>query len=153
VICRWRHAATNLALDAMPADPSILGFENRWQSAALPHAPRRTLPSGATIRAATPPYLVATKLEAFSGRGAGDLLASHDFEDVIALLDGRDELIAEIQAAPAELRAFVAHQLGGMRDSPRLLDALYGWLPSDAESQSRATHVLLPRIDTLIAGA
>jgi hypothetical protein len=26
VICRWRHAPTDLVLDAMPADPSILGF-------------------------------------------------------------------------------------------------------------------------------
>jgi len=153
LICRWRHAETDLVLDAMPADPSILGFANRWQSAALPRAPHRSLASGATIRAATPPYLVATKLEAFAGRGGGDVLASHDLEDVIALLDGRDELVAEIELAPPELRAFVSEQLTDVRDNPRLLDALYGWLPSDAESQSRATDVLLPRLDTLIAGA
>ena len=153
MICRWRHAATELVLDAMPADPSILGFANRWQSAAIPHAAHRSLPSAATIRAATPPYLDATKLEAFAGRGGGDLLASHDFEDVVALLDGRDELVAEIQAAPPELRAFVGGRLGTIRDHPRVLDALYGWLPSDDESQSRATDVLLQRIDTLIASA
>lgn len=152
VICRWRHAASDLVLDAMPADPSILGFANRWQSAALPHAAHRTLPSGATIRAATPPYLVATKLDAFAGRGGGDLLGSHDFEDVIALLDGRDELVAEIQAAPTELRTFVGEQLAAIRHHARLLDALYGWLPPDAESQSRSTDVLLPRIDALITG-
>lgn len=38
VICRWRHPASGLILDAMPASAGILGFENRWQSAALPHA-------------------------------------------------------------------------------------------------------------------
>jgi hypothetical protein len=31
IICRWRHADSDLVLDAMPMDGSILGFENRWQ--------------------------------------------------------------------------------------------------------------------------
>ena len=45
VICRWRHPG-GLILDAMPSDPSILGFANQWQAAAIPHAIRRELPSG-----------------------------------------------------------------------------------------------------------
>jgi hypothetical protein len=60
----------------MPADPTILGFANRWQGASIPHAIECTLPSGAKIRAAPPPYLLATKLEAFNGRGRQDFLAS-----------------------------------------------------------------------------
>jgi hypothetical protein len=103
------------------------------------------------IRAAPPPYLVATKLEAFAGRGRGDLLASHDLEDIIALLDGRGELVGEIEAAPVDLRSFVSEQLRSLRTNPRLLDALDGWLPSDAEGQARAQDLLLPRIDALIA--
>ena len=55
-------------VDAMPANGKLLGFENPWQAAALPHAARHTLPSGAEIRVITPPYLVATKLAAFAGR-------------------------------------------------------------------------------------
>ncbi|MEK6272746.1 MAG: hypothetical protein AABM42_08885 [Actinomycetota bacterium] len=69
VICRWLHDETELVLDAMPADASILGFENHWQREALPHAVDMTLPSGRQIRAVSPPYLMATKLEAFAGRG------------------------------------------------------------------------------------
>lgn len=46
VICRWRHRDSELILDAMPSRPDILGFENRWQAAALPHAVERELPSG-----------------------------------------------------------------------------------------------------------
>jgi hypothetical protein len=33
VICRWRHPS-GLILDAMPSEPGILGFANRWQAAA-----------------------------------------------------------------------------------------------------------------------
>ncbi len=55
VICRWRHPG-GLILDAMPSEPGILGFDNRWQGAAIPHAIERELPSGATTRAISPPY-------------------------------------------------------------------------------------------------
>jgi hypothetical protein len=61
VICRWRHDG-GLILDAMPSEPSILGFANRWQGAAIPHAIDRELPSSTVIRAVSPPYLLATKL-------------------------------------------------------------------------------------------
>jgi predicted nucleotidyltransferase len=74
VICRWRHQESGLILDAMPARAEILGFKNRWQAEALPHAVVRALPSGARIRTAPPPYLLAMKLEAFGGRGRGDFI-------------------------------------------------------------------------------
>lgn len=39
---------------------------------------------------------IATKLEAFAGRGAGNFLTSHDIEDVLNIVDWREELTAEI---------------------------------------------------------
>lgn len=92
VICRWLHGRTaddELILDVMATDAAIMGFENRWQALAIPHAEERELPSGARIRAVTPPYLLTTKLEAFKGRGDGDHLGSRDLEDVVLLVDGR----------------------------------------------------------------
>jgi hypothetical protein len=49
----------------MPGHAGILGFENRWQAEALPHAIERGLRSAPRIRAGLTPYLLATKLEAF----------------------------------------------------------------------------------------
>lgn len=60
IICRWRHP-TGLILDAMPTDATILGFENRWQSAAVPHAIARQLPSGTVVRAVSPPWSTVVK--------------------------------------------------------------------------------------------
>lgn len=96
VICRWIHRDSALVLDAMPTDAALLGFENRWQREAFPNAVEMTLPSGARIRAAPPAYLLATKLEAHQGRRGGDLLGSRDFADIVALVDGREELIEEV---------------------------------------------------------
>jgi hypothetical protein len=145
IIGRWRHG-TDLVLDAIPADASLLGFENRWQHAALPHAIRRTLPSGLEIRAVSPPFLIATKLEAYAGRGRGDLLGSRDLADILSLFDGREELVDEIAAAPSAVRRYVAAELEHIAAAPRFLDALQGSLPGDAASQARLDTILLPRL-------
>jgi hypothetical protein len=150
VICRWCHPG-GLILDAMPSEPGILGFDNRWQSAAIPHAIARELPSGATIRAVSPPYLLATKLEAFKGRGNRDFLASRDFGDIIALVDGREELVHEVDQAPADVRDYIGDQLRALLADPRFSDGLFGALRPDAGSQARADSVVMPRLASLTA--
>lgn len=150
VICRWRHDDRDLILDAMPAAGELLGFENPWQTAAMPHAAPCTLPSGMEIRAVTPPYLVATKLSAFAGRGRRDYLGSRDLEDIILLVDGREELIGEVAAAADDVREFVARGIGDLLDQPRFIDAIFGLLRADLASQARAESVVLPRLRTLV---
>lgn len=151
IICRWRHTDSDLVLDAMPMDASILGFENHWQGAAVPHAVERELPSGARIAAVSPPFLVATKLEAFENRGRGDYVASRDFADIVSLLDGRAELVQEVADAPDELRSYLSAELSRHRAHWRFLDGIYaGLLPDDA-SQARAQRVVLPRVAAIIA--
>ncbi len=145
VICRWRHPR-GLILDAMPSDPSILGFANRWQGAAIPHAINRKLPSGAMIRAASPPYLLATKLEAFQGRGNRDFLGSRDFADIIALVDGREELVDEVAQAPADVRNYASAELTDLLRDPRFADGLFGALQPDSTGQARADAIILPRL-------
>lgn len=150
VIGRWLHGE-RLVLDVIPADAGLLGFENRWQRAALPHALRVQLPAGRSIRAASPPFFLATKLEAFAGRGRGDLLASRDLADVLSLVDDRPELVDEVATAPEDLRRFVAEDLDALLRLPRFLDAISGSLPPDAASQDRAEAVVLPRLEALVA--
>lgn len=150
IICRWRHADSDLVLDAMPMDASILGFQNRWQGAAVPHAVKCELPSGATIAAVSPPFLVATKLEAFGNRGRDDYIASRDFADVVTLLDGRAELCQEVAKAPDDLRRYLSAELSRHRSHWRFLDGVYAGLAPDAASQQRATRVVIPRMEAII---
>jgi Nucleotidyl transferase AbiEii toxin, Type IV TA system len=150
VICRWRHADADLVLDVMPTDASILGFANRWQGAAVPHAIQCELPSGFTIAAVSPPFLIATKLEAFANRGRNDYIASRDFADVVSLLDGRAELIEEIATAPEEVRRYVGSELSRHQEHPHFLDGIYAGLPPDDASQERAAEIVLPRLAVAI---
>jgi hypothetical protein len=152
VICRFRHHESGLVLDAMPTEASILGFENRWQKEAFSHAVDVGLPNGKVIRALPPPYLLATKLEAFDSRNRLDFYGSRDWADVITLIDGREELLEEVGRAPDVVRGYVSdrlRELSGHRD----FDAgVEGALPSSPESRDRVDLVVLPRIRTLMGG-
>lgn len=150
VICRFRHPDSGLLVDVMPTEASILGFENRWQGEAFPHAVEVGLPSGKSIRAIPPPYLLATKLEAFKTRGKGDLYGSRDFGDVVVLIDGREELTAEVADAPTSLREYVVGQLSELSRHAVFDSGLEGALPSGPETQARAELVIKPRIVTIV---
>lgn len=111
MICRFKEPGSGLLLDVMPTEAAILGFENRWQAEAFPHAVESLLPSGRAIATIPPPFLLATKLEAFGTRGKRDFYGSRDFGDVVVLIDGREELADEVERAPETLREYVADQI------------------------------------------
>lgn len=100
-ICRW--VADKVILDVMPTDTQILGFGNKWYAPAAANAERIQLLSGKQICMVSAPYFLITKLKAFDGRGNGDYLMSHDIEDIIAVLDGRSEIVNEVKQSEPEL--------------------------------------------------
>jgi predicted nucleotidyltransferase len=105
-----------LRVDFMP-DNEVLGFSNCWYKDALINADDYDLTSEITIRLVKPVYFVATKLEAYLGRGNNDPLASRDIEDLLNLFDGREELIKEIEQSSFELQKFIAEQLSALLDN------------------------------------
>ena len=107
-----------------------------------------SLESALEIRVVTAPYFLATKLEAFKGRGGGDYFASRDLEDFISVIDGRPSLLDELLAAPDDLRVYIATEVKILLQKARFVDALPGHLPPDAISQSRI-GLLLARLSDL----
>jgi hypothetical protein len=97
------------------------------------------------IKLVTPPYFLATKIEAFKGRGKGDYMASHDMEDIITVLDGRREIIDEIISSSDELKTFLSTTFRIFLDDENFFDAIPGQLLPDRASQAR-----LPRLIKLL---
>lgn len=150
VICRFSHRQSGLVLDVLPTKGSLLGFENKWLGEAFRHAIEVTLPAGQSIKAIPPPFLLAMKLEAFSGRGRLDFYGSRDFEDIARLIDGRSELIEEVAEAPEGPRAYIADRLrkcSGHRDFD---GGLEGALPMGVAARDRVDEVVWPRVRELI---
>jgi hypothetical protein len=135
-VCRLRHPP-DLVLDVMPADASIIGFSNRWYAEALSAAQEYRLPNGLVVKAIAPVHFLATKLEAFRGRGQGDYLMSHDMEDVITVLAAYPELLETLQGAQSGAAAYVREELQQLGRDRRFLSSLPGCLPPDDASQAR----------------
>jgi predicted nucleotidyltransferase len=134
-ICRWK--VDFVAVDVMPTLEEILGFSNRWYPHALLTADVVALPSGTTIRLIPAAVFVATKLEAFAGRGNNDYLFSHDLGDLLAIIDGRETLIEECRRSDPELKLYLGDKIAQLLATPAFLEALPGHLPGDAASQER----------------
>jgi hypothetical protein len=142
-LCRWLLDGTRV--DVMPTDSSILGFSNRWYPAAIGTAAAMSI-GGHRVRVITAPSFIATKLEAFRGRGGGDHYGSHDLEDILAVVDGRPELLGEITAASPDLRRYIAGEIAAVLASQDFLNAL----PGHTRDRGRA-GILLRRLHALAA--
>lgn len=142
-ICRWRF--NNLEVDLMPMDPSVLGFANRWYPLAVETAQELRLSTDVVIRLISAPAFMATKFEAFFDRGRGDVLGSHDLEDIVNVLDGRPGLVSEIASAEPGLRQYLAAQCRALLAMPGFINALPGMVFPD-ESLAGRVKLLVERL-------
>lgn len=127
IICRFK--IKGIAVDIMPTEDPSIGFNNKWYSNGYEYAENYTLDDGQIIRILTAPYFLATKLEAFKGRGGGDGRLSHDFEDVVFVLENRSKLWEELETCDDEVRAYLHAEFSALMDNPYF----YEWIDTNVE--------------------
>jgi hypothetical protein len=145
-ICRW--IVDNIKVDIMPMQGRILGFSNRYYAMAVETAVSLEIVEGLTIRIISAPCFLATKLEAFQDRGNRDFMASPDMEDVIAVLDGRPEVLDEIWDSPYEAKTWLISALSEFLEEEEFLNSLPGHLEFEFENPERVS-ILLERLRTI----
>jgi predicted nucleotidyltransferase len=143
VNCRFRLGS--LCVDFMPDDENVLGYSNQWYSDALATAQPYPIDNGITIRLVTPSYFLATKFEAFKGRGNGDLLASRDMEDILNLVDGREELLTEVRQLAPELKTYLANAFTLLLEMPEINYLVQ----STADNDSGREEIIFERLERL----
>lgn len=87
IACRYK--VQGIIVDIMPTVDKSFGFDSAWYAPGFRNAINYTIDDHHTIRILSPPYYIATKLEAFRDRGNGDGRTSQDFEDVVFILENR----------------------------------------------------------------
>ena len=70
---------------------------------------------------------------------------------MITLADRREELVEEVRAAPGELRAYIAAELGALLDHEDFDPAGEGALSGGPETQARFEVVVRPRVEAIVA--
>lgn len=143
-ICAMR--LNELRVDIMPDDESILGFSNRWYKEAMDDSFDYQLNDEITIKLVSPCYFVATKLEAWLGRGNGDALTSRDIEDIINLIDGREELINELGNSSDAVKAFISEQLNQLLNDRNFEYAV----SSQSNNSPQREKIIFDRVEEII---
>lgn len=146
IICRWR--INSVVVDIMPCDEAILGFSNKWYKAAVKNYTIINL-AGIEIKVVSAPYFLATKIEAFLGRGNNDFMLSSDLEDIITVLDGRSEIISEVKTAEQKLQSYLAQNFKTWLQNKDFINALPGLLTPDPASQERC-QIIMARIKAIV---
>jgi hypothetical protein len=135
--CRWHNGA--LTLDVLALNKEVLGFTNIWYEPALRHASTLTLPGGTSIHVITAPFFLATKMEAFRGRGKMDF---------VAVIEGRENVVHEIAESPQDVRDYLAQAAKTLLAEPRFLDVLPGFVLDDGR-----VPLIQERLASIAAGA
>jgi len=133
-LCRW--TLKSLKVDIMPTEGTFLGLNTAWFKEVLETATERAFGS-TLLRLVSPVAFLATKYTAFLDRGKGDFYRSHDLEDLLTVIDGRANIVAEVKAAQVALRGYVTEGVRNLTAARAFNDALAGYLSADRASQQR----------------
>ncbi|GMQ83034.1 MAG: hypothetical protein BMS9Abin05_2506 [Rhodothermia bacterium] len=142
-ICAWEKEG--LRLDVMPTDDS-LGFTNPWYRGAIDNSNQLEI-SERIIKIISSPYFLATKFAAFQSRGQDDYWTSHDLEDIIAVIDGRPEIVSEVSSADAEVKRFLTSELNSLLSQDDFLQVLPGFVLDEGRGP-----IVLERIRSMVEG-
>lgn len=121
-ICSYKFA--DIAIDIMPAEGSGIGVSNKWYKPGFKYLQEVTLPDGIKINILSSAHFLATKLEAFKDRGKNDFYGSHDFEDIIYLLDNRTTIAEEIVNADKDVNVYIKAELTAFKNHPQAHEIL-----------------------------
>jgi predicted nucleotidyltransferase len=103
----YRYKYEDIIIDFIPTEATAIGPTNRWLKPGFEHAFKVELGEN-HINILPLPFYLATKWEAYKGRGGEDPRTSHDFEDIIYILDNNQDVFEKVTEAPEDVKKFLA---------------------------------------------
>lgn len=144
-ICRWIYK--NIKVDVMPTDPIVLGFTNKWYPEGIENKIVKILPDGTEIFVFSPEYYLATKFEAHKSRGGKDLRQSHDFEDIIYILDNCPDLLENINNSNATVKSYLKKVCRKLLKNKDITEGIESALPYGSGEES--TDIIMELIRSI----
>lgn len=145
VVCRYK--IQGIIVDIMPTNDPSIGFSNLWYPDGFINAIDYDIEEGCRVKILSPPYFIATKFEAFKGRGENDGRTSQDFEDIICILEYRESIWEEMNSANDVLRNYLRNEFTQLSNNPYYFE----WIDSHVERfTSSATDYIIEQIANFI---
>ncbi|MBL0049297.1 MAG: hypothetical protein IPP32_14520 [Bacteroidetes bacterium] len=112
-ICSYKFK--NIPVDIMPAEDGPLGPANKWYKLGFNNL-WSVKAKEEEIKILSAPCYLATKFEAFNNRGT-DFRTSHDFEDIIYIIDNRTSIVVEVKNTIPEIKSYLQSQLRKLEEN------------------------------------
>jgi predicted nucleotidyltransferase len=145
IICRYK--IQGIIVDIMPTNDSSIGFTNKWYPDGFVNAINHQIDEMVTIKILSAPYYIATKLEAHKSRGNNDGRTSHDFEDIIYILENRATIWNEMNSAGESVKEYLQSEFLILLENPNLFE----WIDAHVERGSPpATYFILDALKKFI---
>lgn len=144
-ICRWIYK--DIKVDVMPTDSTVLGFSNRWYEEGIENKIAKTLPDETEVFVFPPAYYLAAKLEAHNGRGGNDLRQSHDFEDIIYILDNCPDIFNNIHSSNQSVKSYLKDECAALLKNESLTEGIESTLPYGSSEES--TDLIMELIQSI----
>ena len=123
VICRFRY--DDIKVDVMSTQPVGWAPANRWFEPGFERLKTVHLDEF-EIKILELPYFLAAKFDAFYDRGFKDPRTSHDFEDIVYLLNYTSNLERIILESSEDVQTFLKEAFGKILETPVLQEAIIG---------------------------
>lgn len=121
VICRFR--LKEIKVDVMSTTEVGWAPANPWFESGFENSITIEI-ENVDIRILTLPYFLATKFTAFEGRGGRDPRMSHDFEDIVYLLNYTSNFREQIKESDPEVQQYLKEQFVTIRDKANMQEAI-----------------------------
>jgi predicted nucleotidyltransferase len=131
-----------ILVDIMPSENGDLGISNTWYKQGFEHLKKVKI-DDLTISILQSPYFLATKFEAFNGRG-GDYRTSHDFEDIIYVLDNCTTIVEEILQADEKVKNFLKSEFLKIKTFSYFEEIIL------AHTSSNRTSIVIEKINKIL---
>lgn len=96
------------------------------------------------------PYFLATKFAAYNNRGKDEPRTSHDFEDIVYLLDNRVDIVEQIIGAPPDVKPFLESEFEKILTDTRKLEATYSNL--SYETREGRYEMIIKKLEAIRQG-
>ena len=113
-ICSYKF--NDIPVDIMPSEDGPFGPSNKWYKFGFDNL-WVVKAKEEDIKILPAPCYLATKFEAFNNRGT-DYRTSHDFEDIIYIIDNRTSIVEEVINTIPEIKNYLKSELLKLINNP-----------------------------------
>lgn len=105
--------------------------------------------NGIKIRILSLAYFLASKFNAFHGRGKNSPRTSHDFEDIVYILDHQPDLVIKIKSAPHDVKKYLLSEFSHIIHEELYQEAVSGNLSYGVEE--KRYQLIMDKLNAIVS--